>query len=92
MSCPAALAAVTTPMARPRRATNQRLTMVAPRTGATEPAPMPTSKPQNSTRCHGRVISVLSSRPASTIASPPIIVLRTPIRCISAAANGPVKP
>ena len=71
---------------------NQRLTMVAPKTGATEPAPMPTSRPQNRTRCHGRVISVLSSMPASTTASPAMSVRRTPMRCIKAAANGPVKP
>ena len=89
---PRRAAAVTTPMARPRRAVNQRLTMVAPSTGATEPAPMPTSRPQNRTSCHGARHERAERTPASTTASAPISVRRMPMRCIKAAANGPIRP
>ena len=51
ISWPVALAAVRMPITRPRRATNQRLAMVAAKTRAIEPVPRPISTPQVSTSC-----------------------------------------
>ena len=56
MSVPVAVLAVSSPMMRPRLVVNQRLTMVAPRTLATAPEPMPESSPHVRNNCHGAVM------------------------------------
>ncbi len=87
-----ALAAVSTPVTRPRRVANQRPAIVAASTVAIDPVPRPTTTPQSSTSCHDAVISTVSPEPAAHSASASSITLRTPNRSIAAAANGPVRP
>ncbi len=79
-------------MTSPRRATNQRLTKVAPRTSATTPLPVPTTTPQSSMSCHGRVMKTVNPTPAARKQSAAASVRRTPTRSMTAAANGPISP
>jgi len=72
--------------------TNQRLTMVADSTPATQPLPMPETTPQLATSSQGWVIARLDKAEALISASANSTVRRTPKRCIAAAAKGPVKP
>jgi len=87
MSCPVAVLAVRMPSASPRRATNQRLTIVAPSTSAAMPLPEPTT-PQRSTSCPGCLTSVASDTLAVRSVSAMIVVRLTPRRCMRAPANG----
>ncbi len=89
---PAAPAAVRTPVTRPWWAWNQRPVMVVAKAPAIEPLPRPTSTPQQSTSCHGWVISTVSPEPVAISSSAQTVTSRTPKRSISAAANGAVSP
>ena len=91
-SRPVAALADISPITSPRLVLNQRLTMVAPSTVATAPEPMPDSTPQVAIRCHGSVISRLSAVEPDIMTSAPSSVRRSPMRSISAAANGPARP
>ena len=91
-SWPLAVLAARMPITSPRLVTNQRLTMVAPSTIAMAPVPTPTSRPHRSTNCQGAVISVVPPTARTRRAREAMIVRRTPTRCISAAANGPMRP
>lgn len=92
ISVPVAVDAVSSPIIRPRRSTNQRFTTVAPSTMATAPEPKPANTPQVAMYCQGSVI--IDERPVETAISSraKVTVLRTPKDCISAAAKGPVRP
>ena len=92
ISCPVALAAVSTPVTRPRRASNHRVAMVATKPIEIEPVPMPTSTPHSSTSCQLAVIVTLSAEPAAISSSAAVSTGRMPKRSISAAANGAVRP
>ena len=89
---PVAVLAVSSPMTKPRLVANQRLTMVAPSTIATQPEPRPVSTPQVRMSCHGAVIRALAAVAAAIRASAPTSVRRRPTLSISAAANGPASP
>jgi hypothetical protein len=91
-SWPLAVLAARMPMARPRLVLNHRLTMVAPSTMATTPTPMPTITPQSSMSCQAWVIRVLAATLRATSAIAMKIERRMPRLCISAAANGPIRP
>jgi len=92
MSCPVALLAVRIPMARPRRAVNQRLTTVAPSASAIMPVPAPTTRPQSNMSCHALCMSAVSATPVATRRIAPIIVRRAPRYSTSAAEKGPMSP
>ena len=68
-SWPAAPPAVSTPITRPRRRTNQRLAMVAAKTSAIDPVPSPISTPQVSTSCQPAVTKTVSPLPSATSTS-----------------------
>ena len=91
-SCPAAPPAVSTPVTRPRRLTNQRLVTVATKASAIEPVPRPTSTPQQRMSCQLAVMKTVSPVPAATSSSAAITTRRMPNLSISAAANGAVRP
>ena len=80
------------PVTRPRRATNQRLAMVAAKTMAIEPVPSPISTPQVSTSCQPDVTKIVSPLPAATSSRAKLVTWRMPKRSISAAANGAISP
>src|SRR6476659_933879 len=63
ISCPVALAAVNTPVTKPRLVSNQRVATVATKPIEIEPVPTPTSTPHNSTSCQLAVIVTLSAEP-----------------------------
>src|SRR5215217_6319032 len=92
ISCPVALAAVSTPVTSPRRASNQRVATVATKPIEIEPVPTPTSTPHNSTNCQLDVIVTLSAEPAAMSTRAADSTGRTPNRSINAAANGAVRP
>ena len=92
ISEPVAVLAVSTPIARPRRVTNQRFTMVAASTVATQPLARPDSTPQVAISCQGWVMKHESRVAVAIRPSAQLKVLRTPNPCIRAAANGPTKP
>ena len=92
MSCPVAVAAVSAPTTIPFLATNQRLAIVAAKTSAIDPAPVPTPIPQSAHKCHGCVIRIVEDELIATTMSADITTLRTVNRSISAAANGATKP
>src|ERR1700754_2978407 len=92
ITCPVALAAVSTPVTRPRRASNQRVATVATKPIEIEPVPTPTSTPHNSTSCQLVVIVTLSAAPDEINTSATDNTGRTPKRSINAAANGAVSP
>src|SRR4051794_12076470 len=92
ISCPVALAAVSTPVTNPRRASNQRFATVATKPIEIAPVPTPTSTPHSNTSCQLAVIVTLSAEPAAINASAAVSTLRTPRRSINAAANGAVSP
>src|ERR1700748_1377656 len=92
ISVPVDVEAASNPITRPRLVTNQRLTMVADRTLATQPDPMPDTTPQDRINCHGAVIQRLAMAEALISASAAMTTLRMPKRCIAAAAKGPVRP
>jgi len=50
-NCPEAPAAVNTPITKPRFLTNHLFAIVAAKTSAIEPVPIPTTTPQRSIRC-----------------------------------------
>src|SRR5258707_15745244 len=66
ISCPVALAAVSTPVTTPRRASNQRVATVATKPIEIEPAPTPTSTPHSSTSCQLALIATLRADPDAT--------------------------
>ncbi len=92
INCPVAPAAVRMPITSPRRATNQRLAIVAANTMAIEPVPTPMSKPQVSTSCQPWLTKIVSPLPAATISSAKLVTCRMPKRSINAAANGAIRP
>ena len=79
-------------MTSPRRATNQRLAMVAANTMAIEPVPSPISRPQVSISCQPWVTKIVSPLPAATRTRATLVTWRMPNRSISAAANGAISP
>jgi uncharacterized protein involved in high-affinity Fe2+ transport len=85
-------AAVSTPVTRPRRASNQRVATVATNPIEMAPVPMPTSTPHSSTSCQLAVMTTLNAEPDAIRTSAPDSTGRTPKRSISAAANGAVTP
>ena len=92
INCPVAFAADSTPVTRPRRASNQRVATIAASTMDVTPVPVPTQTPQSSISCHWLRIVVVS---ATEIASKPTaarITRRMPKRSITDAANGPIRP
>jgi hypothetical protein len=91
-SWPVELAAEKTPMTRPRCRTNQRFATTAPKTRASEPVPIPTAKPHSSHSCQALVMTRVRPEPTATRASAAATTRRTPKRCMSAAANGAVRP
>ncbi|CAB5003562.1 unannotated protein [freshwater metagenome] len=92
ISWPLAPAALSTPMTTPRRATNQRVATVLAKTVAMQPLPAPTTTPHSRNSCHGWVICVVSAEPVAMITRATPLTLRSPYRCCSAAANGPMNP
>ena len=65
-SWPVAEPAVSTPLTRPRRATNHRLVMVATSAIDIDPVPTPTRTPQSITSCQASVMNTVSPLPAAT--------------------------
>ena len=92
INCPVAPAAVRMPITRPRRATNQRLAMVAAKTKAMDPAPAPISSPQVINSCQPNWTKIVKPLPAATSARATVTTRRIPNRSISAAANGAITP
>src|SRR3954447_20684884 len=92
ISCPVALAAVSTPVTRPRRASNHRVATVATKPIEIEPVPTPTNTPHNSTSCQLVVMKTLSADPDAMSVNATERTGRTPNRSIKAAANGAVRP
>src|SRR6185312_6189608 len=92
ISCPVALAAVSTPVTKPRLASNQRVATVATKPIEMDPVPTPTSTPHSSTSCQLAVIVTDNADPAETRSKATVRTGRTPKRSISAAANGAVSP
>ena len=92
MSCPVAVAAVSAPTTIPFLSTNQRLAIVAAKTSAIDPAPVPTPIPQSAHKCHGCVIKIVEDELIATTMRADITTLRTVNRSMSAAANGATKP
>ena len=92
INCPVALAAVSTPVTRPRRASNHRVATVATNPIEIEPVPTPTSTPHNRTSCQLAVIVTLSAEPVAISSSAADSTGRIPKRSINAAANGAVRP
>src|SRR3954469_12844749 len=92
INCPVARAAVSTPVTRPRRASNQRVATVATKPIEIEPVPTPTSTPHSNTSCQLAVIVTLSADPVAISSRAADSTGRTPSRSISAAANGAVSP
>ena len=80
------------PVTRPRRATNQRLAIVAAKTMAIEPVPSPISRPQVRISCQPWVTKMDSPLPAATSSRAKLVTWRMPKRSISAAANGAISP
>jgi hypothetical protein len=89
---PVAVLAVSSPITKPRLVTNQRLTMVAPSTMATQPDPRPDSTPQVSMSCQGWLMRLLAAVEAAISSSAATSVRLMPKLCISAAAKGPTMP
>ena len=91
-SCPVAPLAVSRPITRPRRWTNQRLATIAPSAKAVEPVPNPTIRPQSRSSCQEACIAVVRLMAVATISSAATMTRRIPKRSIRAAANGPHRP
>jgi len=89
-SCPAAFAALSSPIARPLLAANQRFAIAAATPTAPPPAPIPTMKPQVMKSCPGAVIK--SDRPVPAANSPihARIVRFRPITWTRPVRSGPV--
>ena len=85
-------AAVSTPLTRPRRATNQRAVTTATSDIDIAPVPSPTSRPQQRMSCHDAVIQIGRIDPMLTRTSAQATTRRIPNRSISAAENGAVRP
>ncbi len=92
ISWPVALAAVRTPVTRPRRATNQRIAIVATNAVESDPVPSPTSTPHSSISCQASDINTASPVPAAIRASAATTTGRTPSLSIRAAEKGAVRP
>ena len=92
MSWPAALAAVSSPMARPVRRVNQRFATAAAMPTAPAPEPMPTISPQVTKSCQGEVMKIDRNVPAIMIAMQLRMVRFRPMTSISPVMNGPVAP
>ena len=56
------------------------------------PAPVPTTKPHNSTSCQDSRMKVVSATPVASSASALTMVRRRPKRSMNEAANGPITP
>jgi hypothetical protein len=91
-SCPAALAAVSNPMANPFRFANQRFATAAAMPIAPAPEPMPTISPQVRYNCQGAVMKFDSPVPAISITMHPRMVRFRPTTSMSPVRNGPVAP
>ena len=91
-SWPVALAAVRRPTTVPRFSTNHRVATVAATTMPIKPTPSPTPTPHVSISSSGEAIREAATVATVMMPSPISIVRRTPIVCISAAANGPSTP
>ena len=91
-SWPLAVAAVSAPVTSPRLVTNHLVATVLANTVAIHPEPAPTTRPQSRNRCQGWVICVVSNAPLEITSSAAIVTRRSPKRCCSAAANGPMNP
>ncbi|SDX90982.1 hypothetical protein SAMN05216215_101736 [Saccharopolyspora shandongensis] len=89
---PKTLAAVSRPVTRPHRATNQRCVTVAANAIASAPQPTPTNSPHPTTRCQESETTVVSPAPAAISSSAATATRRMPKRSISAAENGAVSP
>ena len=83
---------MSTPLTSPRRATNQRLVMVATSAIDIDPVPTPTMTPHSMTSCQASLMNTVSPLPAATRVSAIATTRRTPNRSISAAANGENNP
>ena len=92
ISCPVALAAVSTPVTSPRRCSNQRVDTVATKPIEMAPVPTPTSTPHSSTSCQLVVMTTDSAEPVAISTRAAESTGRTPRRSIRAAANGAVRP
>src|SRR6185369_7536825 len=92
ISWPVALAAVSTPVTRPRRASNHRVATVATKPIEIDPVPTPTSTPHSSTSCQLVVMNTLSADPVAMSVNATERTGRTPNRSIRAAAKGAVRP
>ena len=77
-SCPVATLAVRIPTTRPRRAVNQRAAMVAPRTSAVIPVPMPITTPHSSINCQIFVMASEATSADATISCADSVTLRRP--------------
>ncbi len=91
-SWPVAPAAVSTPLTRPRRATNQRAVTTATRDMDIAPVPRPTRMPQQRMSCHDAVIQIGSTDPTETRTSAQPTTRLIPNRSMRAAENGAVSP
>ncbi len=78
ISCPVAELAVSMPITRPRRCSNQRLATVAPSTSAVNPEPTPSTRPHSTTSCHSAVMRVASTMPVAISSSALQMIRRRP--------------
>ncbi len=92
MSWPVAVLAASRPTTRPRRAVNQRLATMAPRTSAVRPVPAPSSTPQSRNSCHSCVTRVASASDTAMKTEAVTMTRRRPKRVMNIAANGPIRP
>ena len=77
-NCPLAVAAVSTPVTTPRRATNHRDATVLAKTVAMQPEPAPTTTPHSRNNCHGWLICVVSAAPVAITISAVAVTRRSP--------------
>ena len=77
-SWPVATLAVMMPTTSPRRATNQRVAMVAPSTSAVMPVPMPMTTPHSSISCQTFVMASEATSAETTMSCAASVTLRRP--------------
>ena len=75
ISVPVAMAPLSRPITRPRRATNQREEITADNCMAVRPGAMPSKTPMPSHNCHFSVVLAASARPSIKI-TPAAITMR----------------
>ena len=68
------------------------LAIVAAKTNAIEPVPIPTTTPHSKIKCHGLFMKIVRNAPRLTADKALITTLRTVNLSIKAAANGAVNP